>query len=48
MKQGRDTTQEERIRIVSDRGFQYTSRTFHHKLHAGWNGAKYVPRGTLH
>ena len=32
MKQGRDTTQEERIQIVSDRGFQYTSRTFHHKL----------------
>ena len=32
MKQGRDTTQEERIQIVSDRGFQYPSRTFHHKL----------------
>ena len=32
MKQGRETTQEERIQIVSDRGFQYTSRTFHHKL----------------
>ena len=35
MKQGRDTTQEERIRIVKDclaSGKNYTNRTFHHKL----------------
>lgn len=42
MRQGRETTLEERIQIVreciasgkncSDRGFQYTSRAFHYKL----------------
>ena len=35
MKQGRDTTQEERIRIVKDclaSGKNYTNRAFHHKL----------------